>query len=377
MPPYANYPGAANQPGGIRSYSSSDAFRDWLTYLKGGPAAYSGLEHGTNQAARLENISRYQFSGYDEQGFPIGVPLVPARDALFHQFQSERVVAARNAQRRRDAIRSMGQAREVFESFRPGGVSALAAGIYGNQAQMMFNDQIAAPDLMSDFRRHEQFKQRQRARKASNMALAGNIIKAAGIVAAPFTGGASLLAGPAVDALAPGQTYPSAGPGEPGSGAQPGAPFKPGTTSTLGAQQQPGQQQPGPEGLAQAGTQPQGPQVGAGEQVGASSVPRGTSGAPEAVSGPGGAGVAAAGTRPEGGTSGAGPEGAVQAGHPMAMGDFSLTGVAAGAAAELGPLTAEIAPILADAVLDASEGWWLAAGAGVDLLLEESLAGVA
>ncbi len=169
---------------------------DWQQLLN---TAHAG---GKNRWFRKSaGFDTFMESGFDEQGFPIGVPLVRHEDAFTMQSLSERSVAERNARMRREAIATLEGGLGVMESFRPGGASGLAAGLYSQKANLMFQDQVQAPDLMADFRRHRAHEERSRVKKAQQFGAIGGGLQALGLAtslipgAGPFIGAGLALPG--------------------------------------------------------------------------------------------------------------------------------------------------------------------------------------
>lgn len=285
------------------------------------------------------------FSGYDDQGFPVDAAgnridfAPPAGIAARIQQGAEGSVADRNARFRQDGRDSLMGAQGLLESYRPGGGASLQSGIYAQQAQMLYNDQVQAPDLMFDYRRNEAFNERSAQRKANDTALG---IQAGLAALTAITGGVGgLAAGAAAGAGGAALASQAGGGGGGGAGPAEGPASTPAGANVQldadGNYAQPIGPSPAAGGgfnPAQGGGQPGVPGGGGG---GGPAIPGGggVSGygpQPLAIPGGGGGGGAGGGVRaPGGGASPAGGGGGGASGGGMAP------GAGAGGGAEAAP----------------------------------------
>ena len=216
-------------------------------------------------------------------------------------------------------------------SYRPGGAAALLSPYYQQMASTYFQGAVArqqeAPDLMY---RADERRQKRAEAQAKQAGLVNAIGTVAAVAAAPFTGGASLAALPALSQLG--------GSATPGGGGAPAPQSNPGSTTNPNLYPSP----IGPPTAQQAGGQA--PQIGpptAQQAQGAGSGQQFTGGqkqlAPGAVNGPtgGGQGPQAA---PGGGGGGAGPS---ASGGPKTGPGAAPAGPVSGA--PVGPATQSLA----------------------------------
>jgi hypothetical protein len=96
---------------------------------------------------------------WDSSGFPVG-GMPRGRFALDYQYEANRRAEERRRMLWGDAQQSMRQGLDLLQSYRPGGVAALASGGYSQKAQMYGTEALntSAPDLLIDWR--EQIRQR-------------------------------------------------------------------------------------------------------------------------------------------------------------------------------------------------------------------------
>lgn len=221
--------------------------------LQGKSASY---QSGASVDEKRANMMA-QFGGVDELGFPDQGKNPPGEIADQVQLLAERTVARRNARLDDDALAALQGGLGNLQSYRPGGAAAMASPYYSQMAQVLQNSKTSAPDLLYNSRLDAQRKASKAARQASNMQIAGAVIQAAGMVLAPATGGASILASTAINAglnsaaaganakanAASQQANTGASSGQPPQGQPLGA--QPGAEAFGGQPSQPNQQQPG------------------------------------------------------------------------------------------------------------------------------------
>ncbi len=342
------------------------------------------------------------FQGFDEAFFPTGFFGPPHQNiAPFLQHEANREAGLARRARFQDAINSMQQGFSLLQSFRPGAAPALASGLLQNQAQLIAADaaDIQAPDLMFSFRQDQMIAQRARDSRSARRARLGSIIGAVGAgVATIATGGATaplfLAAAANVAATAmggqPSQMPAGAGGGGGEGGGGPaapegtvpgpfGAPSSPEGVQNAIQLSDPGAGQQGPtpgvnpdmlpgagaQNLAQAGGGPL-------QQPLASTIqpptqpPAGAPGRPEGA-GPQ-QGAQSPSSSPE--LTAAGQPGAEQA----VTNPPTPAGQAAHSFAARGPLGAPIASLLAQDMLEESEGFFAALNARLDQLFLEMVA---
>lgn len=129
-------------------------------------------------------------------GMPIGLTgAIDPRNALAFQQRANEMVALRNQRRRSDASAFLEQGLRASETFRPGGYAAMSSGLYGQRAQLAFQDQIDAPDLLAGYREQTRVDTANAQRRAAKRAFLGNAISSiASLGAAAMTGGGSAAA---------------------------------------------------------------------------------------------------------------------------------------------------------------------------------------
>lgn len=305
-------------------------FKQAIRRLRGKSGKYDSAQ--TVLDRRNEQMRQYldRSGGLDEFGIPRGAEPPPAEFAPMLQFQAERMAFERNRRLEGDADAAVQSAQGTFESYRPGGAAALAAGIHARRADVLLASRAEAPDLLFDWRREQEFKARKAARQASYMQFAGQVVGAAATVAgAALTGGASLAL--TIPMMAAGAAV-----GAGGEYVEPGG-------QKLGGQQLKGGNAPAPIAKTPPGYQPVNPGVpspggGLGQaqaMEGGQQAPQQQPGGPQPSEGVGAGGNQQGPSAPPGGPAGGmGGPGEVPA---------SAVGGGGGAAMPFAPTGAEIA----------------------------------
>jgi len=155
-------------------------------------------------------------SGYDQRspdevqwdpdtGMPIGLigPPDPGL-ALAYQQRANEVAAQHNAASRNDAQTYLAQGVRSSETFRPGGYGAVASGLYSQRANAAFQDQIDPADMMAGSRDFAIQQQNRAQKQAQTLGYVNTAVK---LVAAYYTGGASLAVDAAGTASAANNKY--------------------------------------------------------------------------------------------------------------------------------------------------------------------------
>lgn len=181
-------------------YKDQGGRYDSTPYASPGGAGSQSYWGATGTGA--EHKYHYQkgaHGAFDELGYTEKIP--QGGIAPFAQFESERIVAQRNARLMGEAVTTIGDARSNalgrMESYRPGGAAALASGIDMQagmgMANMLAASRTEAPDLLYQNRRDRSRRAAQKARQMQYIQLAvqGGLAAAALI---PGVGGAGALA---------------------------------------------------------------------------------------------------------------------------------------------------------------------------------------
>lgn len=155
-------------------------------------------------------------SGYDprspdevewdpETGMPVGLNGAPdPKYALAYQQKANEIAARHNANSRNDAQTYLAQGMRSSETFRPGGYGAIASGMYSQRANAAFQNQYDPADMMAGSRDMAIQQQRADQKKAQTLGYVNTAVK---LVAAYYTGGASLAIDAAGTASAANNKY--------------------------------------------------------------------------------------------------------------------------------------------------------------------------
>lgn len=229
-------------------WSLKRAFRNPLS-LAFGPigGGFSGLDPGANGTdtpdPNLEFRDPDQMQWDPITGMPIGMRGPPSHEvALKYQYRAQELTRRRQQALWGDAQNVMMGARNLLQSYRPGGSAALASGVFGQQAGLYASQaqSLEEPDLMAGARQNAEIQAAREAKRARNLQIG------LGIVQAGATLGASAIAagagGAASFGLNLGNTF-----------AQQGAPPMGTSYGTSGTQMGPGVQSGGPTGFEGSG----------------------------------------------------------------------------------------------------------------------------
>lgn len=142
-----------------------------------------------SEGERKYNYQKQHHGQFDQFGFPLHLP--EGGIAPFAQYESERIVAQRNAELMRQAVAAIGDARAgalgLMESYRPGGAASLASGIQMQAgmgiANMLAASRTQAPDLLYQYRRDRARRARQQAKQASLLGGIGSLAMIGGAIA--------------------------------------------------------------------------------------------------------------------------------------------------------------------------------------------------
>lgn len=161
----------------------------WLANKVVGPKA--------EVSGKLDDRRVSQVEWDPDTGMPIGLVGPPSkRRALAYQQHANELVALRNSRTRADARNFMAQGLRSSETFRSGGYASMASGLWGQRAQLAFNDIREAPDLMAGYREQSMVDAQNAQRRAAKRQFYGTLIQtAATVVGGVFGGPAGAAAG--------------------------------------------------------------------------------------------------------------------------------------------------------------------------------------
>lgn len=170
---------------------------------------YAGMQNYRREVDRFNFLSSEGQNPVNELGFAQDLP--PWETGLHYQYAADKAAAERNAQLSRDASARIGQGIDLLQTYRPGGAASLASGMYGQQANAILSGKAEAPDVLAEWRRHEDFQARRRGNNARRTSQIIGGIAAAGSLAAGIGGLAAGLSGAGAVAGTAGSTLQGVG----------------------------------------------------------------------------------------------------------------------------------------------------------------------
>lgn len=184
-------------------FSKINSFTPWgatLNYLER-EAGPNGNDPGNEANGRYFTQSPYDQGVWDENGNPLRLPSQDNPYIFSWQYEANRRAEQRRSMLWNDAQGALTQGANLLQSYRPGGSAALASGIYAQRANLygMQAQTIEAPDVLMDWRRHQQHEANVESRRAARLSMglqaANTVIGAVGAATAPGAPAAAPIAG--------------------------------------------------------------------------------------------------------------------------------------------------------------------------------------